>query len=301
VNPERVLITGAAGFLGTATARACRVVWPDAAITRSDIMLGAPGVDLVRDLSDRHATSDLIRGAQPDVLLHMAGVTTGSDWRTLWSANVLPLANVLDAVIEAAPDCRVLVPGSAAEYGEADPSDGPITEAHELFPHSPYGVSKAWQSILARSYAGRGVEVVVGRIFNLAGPGVPSHFVLGAVADQLRAIASGRLPTVVRIGELSAVRDFLDVDDACAALLSLALHGRPGEVYNVCAGTPHVVGDVVREFVELSGTGATIESEAATSDRGNVSWSVGSNAKLLAETDWRPRVALADSLRAMLA
>jgi GDP-4-dehydro-6-deoxy-D-mannose reductase len=302
MTPSTVLITGAAGFLGGAIARVCRRTWPDARVVGVDMRGGLPGVDTVCDLADKAGTSALVRDVCPDMVLHMAGVTGGSDWQMLWSTHVLALANVLDGVMEHAPGCRLVIPSSAAEYGEADPSAGPITEARDLMPTSPYGVSKAWQTVLARSYAARGADVIMGRVFNLAGAGVPPHFVLGRVANQLRRIACGELPAVVRLGDLRAVRDFIDVDDACRALLSVALGGRAGQVYNVCSGVPNVIGDVVRLLVDVSDTGAELAvSPAATSDRGNLSWSVGSNAKILAETEWRPQVDLIDSLRRMLA
>lgn len=302
MTPSSVLITGAAGFLGAAVARACRIAWPHARIVGADIRDGVPGVDVVCDLADRDAAAALVRTAEPEVLLHMVGVTEGSDWQTLWASHVLALANVLDGVVAGASGCTVVVPGSAAEYGEVPAIEGPILESRELLPTSPYGVSKVWQTVLARSYSSRGAQIVVGRVFNLAGIGVPRRLVLGAVAEQLRRIEARELPAVVQVGDLRAIRDFIDVDDACDALLALAIEGRPGEVYNVCSGSASTVGDVVRLLVEASGTGARIAaSPAAASDRGNVSWSVGSNAKILAETHWSPRVRLADSLRNMLA
>jgi hypothetical protein len=69
----------------------------------------------------------------------------------------------------------------------------------------------------------------------------------------------------------------------------------------VCSGIPCVVDDAVRELVALSATRAQIVSEATPSERGGISWSVGSNAKILAETKWRPSVSLTESLSRMLA
>jgi GDP-4-dehydro-6-deoxy-D-mannose reductase len=230
----------------------------------------------------------------------MAGATAGTDWRALWKANVLTLANVLDAVRDCQPECRVVVPGSAAEYGEWGADEGPLDEGHELRPSSPYGVSKAWQSVLAQSYAVRGSHVIVGRIFNLSGPGVPGQYVLGAVAEQLREIAAGERTPAISVGDISAVRDFVDVDDACGALLTLALHGTPGGVYNVCSGLPCSVGDAVDDLMRLSGTGARVDSMSRVGDRGGISWSVGSNAKIADETGWRPGTPFELSLRRML-
>ena len=298
---SRVLITGAGGFLGGSIARVCRAEWPDAEIFGIDLREGTDSVQRSCDLADAGAAAAIVREFQPDVLFHMAGATAGTDWHALWNANVLTLANVLDAIRDRQPECRVVVPGSAAEYGEWGPDEGPLDEGHELRPSSPYGVSKVWQSVLAHSYAVRGSQVIVGRLFNLSGRGVPQQYVLGAVAAQLREIGTGERAPVISLGDISAVRDFVDVDDACDALLTLALHGTPGGVYNVCSGLPCSVGDAVDDLVRLSGTGARVEAMSREADRGGISWSVGSNAKIADETGWRPGTSFELSLKRMLA
>jgi GDP-4-dehydro-6-deoxy-D-mannose reductase len=207
---------------------------------------------------------------------------------------------VLAAVAEHAPDCAVVLPGSAAEYGETDEFDGPVAETSPVHPVAPYGVVKAEQTLLALEAASRGLRVVVARVFNLCGAGTPERLVLGGVAAQLRRIAAGEQEPVVTTGDLSAVRDFIDVGDACAALLALAETGVPGQTYNVCSGRPTVVEDAVRSLVELSGTGATVAARPAAPARGNVPWSVGRNEKLRAATGWSPRTPLTESLAAML-
>ncbi len=173
--PARVLITGAAGFLGGALTRSCRTLWPEARIVAVDVRAS----DLVCDLTDDAAVLDLMRESRPDVLFHFAGLTGHASWEELWRANGLTLANVLDAALGQAPHCAVVVPGSAAEYGGVDASSGAIVESFPTRPRTPYAVSKAWQTTLARSYGSRGLRVTVGRLFNLCGAGMPATLVRG--------------------------------------------------------------------------------------------------------------------------
>lgn len=296
MTPASVLVTGASGFLGSATLAAARAAWPEARVTGCDLQ----GGDSPCDLTDGDAVAELCRRLRPDVILHLAGSTIGADLVELRRANLDPLAAVLAAVAAHAPGCRVVVPGSAAEYGERESSAGPIDESAPVRPVAPYGVVKAEQTMLALEAAAAGSQVAVARVFNLCGPGTPERLVLGGVAAQLRRIRSGEQSATVTTGDLSAVRDFVDVADVCAALLALAERGAPGEVYNVCTGVPTTVADAVLALVALSGTGAQVVVKSSAPARANVSYSVGENLKLRSATGWTPRVALRDSLAAML-
>jgi GDP-4-dehydro-6-deoxy-D-mannose reductase len=296
VIPSSVLITGAAGFVGGAAVVCARESWPGARVTGADLR----GGDVQCDLRDPGAVRALLHETAPDVLLHLAGTTRGADLDELRRGNLEPLEAVLDALAVEAGDCVVVVPGSAAEYGMTQESDGPVGESRPLRPLSPYGLVKAEQTRLALAASARGLRVTVARIFNLCGAGTPERLVLGGVAAQLRRIAAGEQEPIVHTGDLSAVRDFIDVGDACAALVALADAGFSGHVYNVCSGVPTVVGDAVRALIEMSGTGAVLAARPAAPAPGSVPWSVGANDKLRAATGWRPRTSLAESLVATL-
>ena len=77
--------------------------------------------------------------------------------------------------------------------------------------------------------------------------------------------------------------------------------GLSDEVYNVCSGEPCAMADAVRELVKLSETGTQIVAATPPPDRAGLGRHVGSNAKILAETTWRPRASLTESRRRMLA
>ena len=110
------------------------------------------------------------------------------------------------------------MPGSAAEYGLLVNSR-PVPELAALHPISPYGISKAAQSLLAQSYALRGdLCVIIGRVFNVMGPREPAAMLCGAIAAQVAAIEAGRQPPEVHVGNLSPVRDYVDVPRCCARL-----------------------------------------------------------------------------------
>jgi nucleoside-diphosphate-sugar epimerase len=94
--------------------------------------------------------------------------------------------------------------------------------------------------------------VVIARESNPVGPGMGDHLLCGTVARQVVAIEQGRQAPVLELRDLTPVRDFLHVDDAAAAIWHLALHGAPGEAYNVAAGHSIVVREMVEAFLGLS-------------------------------------------------
>jgi GDP-4-dehydro-6-deoxy-D-mannose reductase len=303
-EPPRVLLTGCGGFLAGALGRHLTSAWPQARVAGlgRHAMPGEGVTEVVQlDLNEGTRLGDALARLRPDIVFHAAGRVTGGDWAQLYRDNVQATLTLLDALSVHAPQARIVIAGSAAECGMVDAARLPVLEEHALRPVSPYGVSKAWQSLAARSYAFRGLHVVVGRVFNVVGRGVPEYTSVGAFAEQLRAIAAGRGDPVMRVGNLEPRRDFLDVTDVASALCALATSSIAGEVYNICSGRSIGIGEVLEQLIALSGLAVRVETEPARLRPGDVPDVYGSPAKISAACGWSPRVRLADSLSASLA
>lgn len=299
-----VLVTGCGGFLAEAVTRYLKSAWPHArvfGVGRRACVDELLSEALAIDLNDAPQLGAAIARVRPDIVFHAAGRTTAGDWATLYRDNVQATLGLLDALAVHSPQSRVVVAGSAAECGMVDAARLPVREEHALNPVSPYGVSKAWQSLAARSYAFRGLHVVVGRIFNIVGRGTPVKTSIGGFADQLRDIAGGRREPVLRVGNLGTRRDFVDIGDIVSALIALATSSVTGEVYNICSGRSVGIGDVLEQMIALSGCAVRIETEPARLRPGDVPDVFGSSAKINAACGWSPRVTLAESLAATLA
>ncbi len=296
-----VVLTGAAGFIGRNLAEVLAEEVPEVRVVCVDRgrVEGAAESRAV-DLAEGDAVSALLTQVRPTAVFHLAGVPASAGWEALYAANVLTTIRLLEAVEAEATGCRVVVPGSAAEYGRVPADRLPVTEDEVLRPVTPYGVAKAWQTRVALSFVSRGVDVVVGRMFNLLGPGTPASLLAGAMAEQLRAILAGSEPRQLRVGNLSARRDLLDVADAGRGLVALWRSGRSGDVYNICSGVSTPVAEVVTRMVELSGTRARIVVEPGRFREGDVDESVGCPDRIAEATGWRPRVSLDDALRRTL-
>jgi GDP-4-dehydro-6-deoxy-D-mannose reductase len=118
-------------------------------------------------------------------------------------------------------------------------------------------------------------------------------------ATQIARVAAGHGP-LVRVGNLEASRDFLDVRDVCAAYaLVLEGAGEPGELYNVASGTATPLKDVLRQLVQIARVPVEIRDDPARMRPADVPLSVGDAAKMRAATGWAPRITLATALRAV--
>ncbi|MBI5885832.1 MAG: GDP-mannose 4,6-dehydratase [Deltaproteobacteria bacterium] len=253
------------------------------------------------DLLDKAELIGILKQTRPDYIFHLAGVIFTRDWGEHYRGNVETTVNLLGAVKETGLKTRVVVPGSAAEYGRTQASDLPLVETRLPNPVTPYGVAKVWQTAVVRYYAACGVDAVCGRIFNVIGAGVPQGLSIGAFAEQIRKIKRREALPEIAVGNLSSRRDFIDVVDACRALAALAQSGRTAEVYNVCSGASVSMREVLDMMIKSAGVDVKLTTDPARLKDADIDDSFGSNAKIRNETGWSPVVSLKESVDALVA
>ena len=187
------------------------------------------------------------------------------------------------------------------EYGRVAPGDLPIREAQPLRPDSPYGVSKVTQDMLGLQYfLSRGLPVIRVRPFNHIGPRQTRRFVAPAFASQIAAIEVGKQPPVMKVGNLSASRDFTDVRDVVRAYVLALEHGEPGEVYNIGSGASHSIRSLLDRLLSLSTVNISIETDTTRLRPADVPDVVCDASRLRAATGWQPRVTFDQSLSDLL-
>jgi GDP-4-dehydro-6-deoxy-D-mannose reductase len=292
----RVVVTGATGFVGGHLLAALR------AAGHEPVALGGPHDPppaIAVDLLDSAAVRDVVAGAAPDAIVHLAGqafvpLSVVDPLGTL-AVNATGTAHVLEAA--RAVRARVLVVSSAEVYGIQRPERMPLDETAVLRPGNAYAASKVAAETYAlawhRSY---GLDVVVARPFNHIGPGQDERFVVASFARQLADIAGGA-PPLLRVGNLEAQRDFLDVRDVAAAYVLLLANGRAGEVYNICSGRPVAIREVLRQLITIARVPVEIRDDPERMRSSDLPILSGDATKLRAETGWEPQYSLAASLR----
>ncbi|MCW7941337.1 NarL family transcriptional regulator [Streptomyces hygroscopicus] len=291
----RILVLGFSGYLGRHIAAHLRDV-PNTQVLGAGRGPDADyGVDLARDEPERLAMT--LKSAAPDAVVNCAGVT-GGDAVTLAEVNARGPAVLCAALREAAPAARVVHLGSAAEYGPGVPGTKE-TESAATRPLGPYGATKLAGTVTVTT---SGLDAVVLRVGNPVGPGAPPTGLPGRITALLRA--AGQDPeAVLRLGDLSAYRDFVDVRDvARAAVLAATAPGRLPPVLNISGGEAFPVRELVRKLARRAGFRGRVEENADGSTRSaEVSWQCSAVSAADDALGWRPSHTLDESLAALWA
>jgi GDP-4-dehydro-6-deoxy-D-mannose reductase len=300
----RVLITGASGFAGGWLARACSEAGDEVIGVVRNPAGSAPEwfAPRVCDLRDGAGVSELLRSAAPDVVYHLAALSSvGRSWEDpagTVEENIATAVNMLEALRLQAPSARVVWVSSCEVYGMA--ATLPIAEDAPLAPANPYAVSKTAGDLLAGVYAdAHGLNLVRARPFNHTGPGQRSIFITSSLARQA---AGGRAAgvTTLRIstGNPDTRRDFTDVRDVVRAYRLLAAgSGDAGTIYNVSSGRSVSAGEQVELLASLISP-ITVEHivDPARVRAHEVMDLRGDYSRLRAATGWEPEIPFRQTL-----
>jgi len=310
----RVLVTGAAGFVGGAlAARLLRDGHEVTAFVRN----GQPpsGCTVIRgDLCDLYSVERALARSRLDAVFHLAAqaivpYAVSYPWAT-FEDNVRGTYNLLEAFRRHGSfDTRLVVASSDKAYGELPDYKAAYRESYSMDGRGPYDVSKSCADLLARSYATEfGLRIAVVRCGNTYGPG-DTH-VTRVVPTLVSQLVRGEPVRMDSDG--SPVRDYLYIDDAVdgylaverylAGLPQVIPYGPQYQAFNFAGGV-HLS---VRDLVDLARTvarefGLTPGAPAFLGTRRGEIWMQALDCTLARRVlGWEPRVGLADGLRRIL-
>ncbi len=257
------------------------------------------------DLLNKGQVDNIIYQFQPNYILHLASFSSVAfSWKnpvSSFSNNTNIFLNLLEQIRELNLNCRVLSIGSSEEYGNVPADEIPLTEHSKLRPLSPYAVARVSQEMLSRIYVdGYGMDIVITRSFNHVGPGQRDVFVISSFAKQLAAIKKYSREPVITTGDLSIIRDFLDVRDVVKAYHLLLKKGISGQVYNVCSGQGFSLRKIIEKMAEILALQVTLQTDTARIRPSDNKIIIGSNSKIKEATGWTLQYPLEQSLTDIL-
>jgi GDP-4-dehydro-6-deoxy-D-mannose reductase len=304
-----VLLTGGTGFVGRHLSTAFAARFPGAEL----VLLCRPGEKpartdvrfVIAELTDEAAVQRAVDQVRPNLVLHLAAQASvdhaigGAEqtWRvnfcgTMWLAGVLA---------RLCPQASFLFVSSAEVYG-ANFRKGPVTEDTPLLPMNPYARAKATAEAMLSDILPQSAQLIVARSFNHTGAGQDERFALPAFAAQIARIERGEKEPRLLVGNLSAERDFLDVEDVIDAYFRLIeTAGLPQRAtFNVASGQAHAISDMLQRLRALARTKFEICIDPDRVRASEVPCSVGDASKLRNATGWAPRRSVDDMLSRLL-
>lgn len=308
----RVLITGVTGFVGGHLARALleqgdaivgvstRGQWPeDLADLASRVRLEP--LDLADDRTD---CADFLARKQPEAIYHLAAQpnphASVSDPRGTWKINLGGAMNLLEGVRTSGIRARILMVSSGVCYGNPSPDDPPLGELAPLKPNNPYASSKAAADLLAIQYSlSYGIDAVIARPFNHAGPGQSEKYVLSSLAKQTAEVELG-VRERIDAGNLAIIRDFSDVRDIVAAYRLLVEKGVSGEIYNVGRGEGLKLADALETLIRAAKRDIPVHVDQARIRAVDLPRLVADSTKLTRAVGWSPAYSIEQTLVDML-
>jgi len=304
----RAMIIGAAGFVGPYLAKAikhymnCEVVatkLPNEKVSIPEARM----IDL--NILDSDQIASVLNDERPDYIFHLAAQSSVAlSWKKpalTVDINIKGALNLLDTIRTLSFSPRVLIVGSGEEYGHIKEDQVPIREDTALHPGNVYAVTKATQNMMATIYAqAYGLNLIMTRSFNHIGPKQIPQFVIADFCSQVVKIEKGQQEPVIRVGNLSAKRDFTDVRDVVRAYTLLVQYGRPGETYNVGSGKAIAIQDVLNLILTKTDKKIAVEVDPNKLRPVDVPIIEADTSKIFNDTGWKPEISMDQTIEETL-
>lgn len=305
---KKALIIGAAGFVGNYLADYIlkEGLWTVTVTKMSHETILREDVE-IRDLDILNFDDicNLLCEVRPDYIFHLAAQSSVAlSWKNpemTLDVNVKGTMQVLDSIRQLDYKPQVLLVGSGEEYGRILPEEIPISETTLPRPGNIYAATKVCQNMVGKIYADAyGMDIISVRAFNHIGPNQAPLFVVADFCKQVAEIEKGLQVPIIKVGNLSARRDFTDVRDVVRAYVKLMEHGITGETYNVGSGETVSIEYILNEILNLSSAEINVKIEPSKFRLIDVPVIAADISKLQDCTGWKPEIPLAETLKETL-
>lgn len=285
---KKALITGSQGFVGHYLRQELENNGYE--VTGLDLQAGE-GV-AAADLLNAEQVRKIVAQVNPDAVFHLAGqASVAKSWsipQKTVEINVIAAINLMEAVRAANSECRMVMVGSSDQYGDLGAAGSKVTEELATNPQTPYAVSKMAQEEMARVYVrAYGMNICMTRSFNHGGAGQRKGFLIPDFASGIVAVERGEA-RCLRVGNLTARRDFTHVRDIVRAYRLIAEKGHSGEVYNVGSGNTYSAQEILDKLCALANCPIPVEQDPAKMRPSDTPVICCDHSKLTRDTDWEP-------------
>ncbi|HOT47416.1 MAG TPA: GDP-mannose 4,6-dehydratase [Spirochaetota bacterium] len=290
-----ILITGISGFVGTILRR--QLEDKGYHVSGIDMRSSDSSVSAV-DITDQAAVMHFMEELKPDFIFHLAAISRVdyTNPSLLYSINVTGTLNLLTAATHLTKKPGFLLVSSSQIYGIVDEALQPISEQTPIRPINHYGASKASAEHLVQVFHHEhGLPITIARPFNHIGRGQDPHFVIPKIVKSIR-----ENKTTIQLGNLSVMRDFLDVRDVGDAYIRIMENFKDGSVFNIASGTAYKLSDLVELIQEIARIKLEIHHSDSLIRKNEIVKAIGDSSAFKKEYNWQPVYSIRDSLEWIL-
>jgi len=262
---------------------------------------------LYADITDFRMINNVFKNNNFDGVFHLAAQshppTSFIDPIMTWQINVMGSVNLITAILDNQPKCKLLFCSSVEVYGHEGCDGRKIKEDNVILPANPYGASKsAIDLYIQERMINNSINAVVVRPFCYTGPRRGSKFSISSDAIQIARMMKGMQEKKLRIGNLDTIRVVSDVRDIANGFYMIMINeNSSGKVYNVTSGTAHKMRyytETLLKHSKLEGVEQVIDEKLWRPI--DIQYQDGDSTKVMEEIGWKPEYEIEDTLKDLL-
>ncbi len=259
------------------------------------------------DLLNFRVINTFFRQYKFDGVFHLAAQshppTSFTDPLGTFEANIMGSANVIQAIADNQPECKLMFCSTSEVYGNIGADRRKIKSTDTILPANPYGASKAATDLyLQERFENKKIKGFITRAFSHTGPRRGRTFSISSDAYQVARMMNGDTNRKLQVGNLKSVRVVLDVRDIVNAYYLLMINdGSNGKIYNVCGDTPREMGFYTDMLISLSGLDKIVKEVSPALYRPiDIHYQHGDCEELVKLTGWKPVYDITTTMRDLL-
>lgn len=277
---KRVLITGANGFVGKHLVK--RLVNEDFEVfTIGRVKVKYCNSFIIENFNDFNKITNLVTDIKPAIIFHLASVINNNSIHESILINTLFPLTLLEAVdkIRSQVITKIIIVGSAAEYGLLKPNQVDVKETFLGIPNSYYGTTKLSCTNLALNWFNEDKKLIIVRPFTIIGKFLPSYMAIGNFIKQVKNSNTNDLE--IKMGDLSTSRDFIDINDFIDIILELLVCEKAnGQIINISSRKPVQIQQIISYLIKHIPKNIRVSKDIRFIKRNDMPIHFGDNQKL---------------------
>ena len=259
------------------------------------------------DITNHEMVAGLVKEIKPEYVVHLAAIshvpTANSSIERTWQINVMGSLHLFETIKKYTDKSNVFFISSSEVYGRSFIDTCPVIEGTCLNPMNIYASTKAAVDLLIGHYGDERHKFIRVRPFNHIGPGQTENFVVPAFASQIARIEKGQQAPVIKVGNLSAIRDLLDVRDVISAYILMIEKVEEidnGAAINIASGIGYKIGDLLDKLLEMTDVDITIETDENRLRPSEIARAIGDASLAKDLLGWNPQLDIKTTLSDVL-